>query len=51
MTVAELGLAAGAAWTDRCAACWAEQAGALKAMIRKGRAEWQAALPDPATAV
>ena len=51
MTVAELGAAAGAAWTSECAAAWAGQAEALKAMIRRARAEWQAALPDPATAV
>jgi hemoglobin-like flavoprotein len=51
MTVAELGVAAGAAWTAECAAAWAGQAEALKAMIRRARAEWQAALPDPATAV
>ena len=51
MTVAELGAAAGAAWTSECAAAWTGQAEALKAMIRRARAEWQAALPDPATAV
>ena len=51
MTVVELGIAAGAAWTAGCAASWQEQAEALKAMIRRARAEWQAALPDPATAV
>ena len=51
MTVAELGAAAGAAWTAACAESWAGQAEALKAMIRRARAEWQAALPDPATAV
>jgi hypothetical protein len=50
MTVAELGSAAGAAWTASCAASWAEQAAALKAMIRRARAESQAALPDAATA-
>lgn len=51
MTVAELGAAAGAAWTSECAVAWAGQAEALKAVIRRARAEWQAALPDPATAV
>jgi len=51
MTVDELGKAAGAVWTTGCAAAWAGQANALKAMIRRARAEWQAALPDPATAV
>ncbi len=51
MTVAELGLAAGTAWTSDCAAVWQEQAEALKAMIRRARAEWQAALPDPVTAI
>ncbi|HEY0595277.1 hypothetical protein [Sphingopyxis sp.] len=51
MTVAELGLMAGAAWTSDCAAAWQEQAAALKAMIRRARAEWQAALPDPVTAI
>lgn len=50
MTVAELGAAAGAAWTTESAASWAAQAEALKAMIRKARAEWQAALPDRAAA-
>lgn len=51
MTVAELGAAAGAAWTADCAAGWQAQAEALKAMIRRARAAWQAALPDPVTAV
>ena len=51
MTVAELGAAAGAAWTRESAGAWAEQAEALKAMIRRARAEWQTALPDPATAI
>jgi len=50
MTVVELGIAAGAAWTAGCAASWQEQAEALKAMIRRARAEWQVALPDPVTA-
>jgi hypothetical protein len=51
MTVAELGSAAGTAWTPDCGAAWQEQAGVLKAMIRRARAEWQAALPDPVTAI
>lgn len=51
MTVTELGAAAGAAWTIECEAAWQEQAGALKAMIRRARAEWQAALPGPVTAI
>ncbi len=51
MTVAELGAAAGTVWTAECAAGWQEQAEALKAMIRRARAEWQAALPDPVTAI
>ncbi len=51
MTVAELAKAAGAAWTSECAAGWSEQGEALKAMIRRARAEWQVALPDPATAI
>ena len=51
MTVAELGAAAGPVWTAECAAAWTERAEALKTMIRRARAEWQAALPDPVTAV
>ena len=51
MTVAELGAAAGRDWTSSCAAGWAGQAETLKTMIRRARAEWQAALPDPVTAV
>ena len=51
MTVAELGTAAGAAWTAEAAGGWAEQAEALKVMIRRARTEWQTALPDPATAI
>lgn len=51
MTVVELGEAAGAVWSLECAGAWSERAGALKAMIRRARAEWQAALPDPATAI
>lgn len=51
MTVAELGSTARAVWTPECAESWAEQAEALKAMIRRARAEWQAALPDPLAAI
>ncbi|MBO9698047.1 MAG: hypothetical protein J7499_17775 [Sphingopyxis sp.] len=51
LTVEALGEAAGAAWSTGCAGAWIEQAGALKSMIRRARAEWQTALPDPATAV
>jgi hypothetical protein len=51
MTVAELAAAASAVWTAECADGWTRQAAALKAMIRRARAEWQAALPDPATAI
>lgn len=50
MTVVELGVAAGTAWSGDCAAAWQRYADELKAMIRRARAEWQAALPDPATA-
>lgn len=45
MTVAELGAAAGDAWTAEAAAAWARSADALKAMIRKARAEWAEAMP------
>lgn len=45
MTVAELGAAAGDAWSDETAAAWARSADALKAMIRKARAEWADAMP------
>lgn len=45
MTVAELGAAAGAGWAAAIAAAWQRQAGALKAMIRKARAEWADAMP------
>jgi len=50
MTVIELGLAAGASWSADCATAWQSRADELKAMIRRARAEWQAALPDPAAA-
>ena len=50
MAVAQLGAAAGAAWTTECEDGWNAQAAALKTMIRQARAEWQATLPDPATA-
>lgn len=45
MTVAELGVAAGAAWNAETAAAWARSAYAPKAMIRKARAEWAEAMP------
>ena len=45
MTVAELGLAAGPAWSVPAAAAWQRQADALKAMIRQARAEWATAMP------
>ena len=45
MTVAELGLAAGPAWSVTVAAAWQRQADALKAMIRQARAEWATAMP------
>jgi len=45
MTVAELGLAAGPAWSVPVAAAWQRQADALKAMIRQARTEWATAMP------
>lgn len=51
MTVVELGIAVGPAWSGECAAAWQRRADELKAMIRRARAEWQTALPDPATAL
>lgn len=45
MTVAELGRATGAAWDEATAAAWICSAEALKAMIRKARAEWADAMP------
>ena len=51
MTVVELGIAVGPAWSGECTAAWQRRADELKAMIRRARAEWQAALPDPATAL
>ena len=45
MTVDELGTAAGAAWTSEAASAWQRHADALKAMIRKARAEWKSAMP------
>lgn len=50
MTVLETGEAAGAAWSAGYAAAWQRHADELKVMIRRARTEWQAALPDPATA-
>ena len=51
MTVAELGLAAGPAWSGPVAAAWQQNADALKAMIRKARAEWATAMPAGAPQV
>lgn len=45
MTVAELGSAAGSAWRAEVATAWQRNAEALKAMIRKARAEWASAMP------
>lgn len=45
MTVAELGAAADAAWSADAAAAWQRHAAALKAMIRRARAEWESAMP------
>lgn len=45
MTVEELGAVAGAAWTSEAESAWRRHAGALKAMIRKARAEWKSAMP------
>lgn len=45
MTVEELGAAAGSGWNDGAAAAWQRHADALKAMIRKARAEWKSAMP------
>lgn len=45
MTVAELGAAAGTAWNAWAAAAWQRHADALKAMIRRARAEWESAMP------
>ena len=45
MTVAQLGDAAGDAWTAEAASAWQRNADALKAMIRKARAQWKAAMP------
>jgi hypothetical protein len=51
MTVEELGLAAGPAWSVPVAAAWQQNADALKAMIRKARAEWASAMPAGAPQV
>lgn len=45
MTVVELGAAADTAWTAEAATAWRRHADALKAMIRKARAEWERAMP------
>ena len=46
MAVDALAVAAGAAWDADCDAAWRRQAAALKAMIHRALAEWQAALPE-----
>ncbi len=46
MTLIELGVAAGAAWTPACASAWTDQASGLKAMIRRAQTEWQSAMPE-----
>lgn len=51
MTVAELGLAAGPAWSAACVSAWQRNADVLKAMIRKARAEWATAMPAGAPQV
>ena len=51
MTVGELELAAAAVWCDETAAAWQRHADALKAMIRKARAEWASAMPAGAPQV
>jgi hypothetical protein len=51
MTAAELGAAAGDAWSAPTAAAWQRHADALKAMIRKARAEWASAMPAGAPQV
>lgn len=51
MAVAELGVAAGDAWSVPTAAAWQRSADALKAMIRKARAEWARAMPAGAPPV
>jgi hypothetical protein len=51
MTVGELELAAAAVWSDATAAAWQRHADALKAMIRKARAEWASAMPAGAPQV
>jgi len=45
MTVDELRKAAGAEWTVEAGSAWRCHADALKAMIRKARAEWKSAMP------
>jgi len=51
LTVEELGAVAGTAWTEQAASAWQRHADALKAMIRKARAEWKAAMPAGAPQV
>ncbi|WP_374526445.1 hypothetical protein [Sphingopyxis sp.] len=50
MAVDALADAAGAAWSPGCDAAWRDQATALKAMIHRALAEWQAAIPTGAGA-
>ncbi|WP_293699236.1 MULTISPECIES: hypothetical protein [unclassified Sphingopyxis] len=50
-TVGELELAAAPVWSDATAAAWQRHADALKAMIRKARAEWASAMPAGAPQV
>ena len=45
ITVEELGIALGDAWSDDCAAAWRRGGDALKYMIRKARADWAEAMP------
>lgn len=47
MTVAELGQAAGAGWSDEANAAWQIYAEELKALIAQGKAEWAEAMPHP----
>ena len=46
MAVDALAAAAGTAWDADCDAAWRRQAAALKAMIHRALAEWQAAIPE-----
>jgi len=46
MAVEARSVAAGSPWDADCDAAWRRQAAALKAMIHRALAEWQAALPE-----